>query len=545
MLQFSLILYTEGKFPFSFAMQPTVDKSKLMKKRIPTIVGLGILVVGLVVGVIFLGTGPGVFAPRATPETTPSQIKLTNVTDSGFTVSFFTAESTPGFVKYGTEVNAIKSQTGDDRDQLSGTVGSYQLHHITVRGLKPSTNYYYLIGTGTNASFDNNGAPFTVKTTEKGGAPSAAKTAYGNILSAAGNPVNGAIVYVSMPEVGEMSSLTKASGGWAIPLSNARKADGSGYAIITESDMLTILAQGLKANETSNVTVSVAESQPVADITLGQNQVAEKAPVASDSADTTLPESTGSGSLENTVAQFRDTLADASSSANTFELADNLGVTKVSGGLDSLGVLESSGSSSVAEASEEATVVLDLQGTSGQVVNTQTPTIAGKAVPNVVVSIEVHSDTQITQQLKADENGYFSLDIEALKQNLEPGEHTATYSYVDPTTGQTVTKTVTFTVEPKTTTTGTGGTTQFTPYGSGNPYSLDSTKSATSTSSATSTASATTSTSTRSAQVGTKSAIPVSGSVGTTMALVLGGMFFIMAGGWSYYLATQIDSKEI
>lgn len=525
-------------------MQPTVDKSKLMKKRIPTIVGLGILVVGLVVGVIFLGTGPGVFAPRATPETTPSQIKLTNVTDSGFTVSFFTAESTPGFVKYGTEVNSIKSQTGDDRDQLSGTVGNYQLHHITVRGLKPSTNYYYLIGTGTNASFDNNGAPFSVKTTEKGGAPSAAKTAYGNILSASGNPVNGAIVYVSLPEVGEMSSLTKASGGWAIPLSNARKADGSGYAVITESDMLTILAQGLKANETSNVTVSVAESQPVADITLGQNQVAEKAPVASDSAVSTLPESTESGSLENTVAQFRDTLADSSSSATTFELADNLGVTKVSGGLDSLGVLESSGSSLVAEASEEAVVVLDLQGTSsGQVVNTQTPVIAGKAVPNVVVSIEVHSDTQITQQLTADENGYFALDIEALKKNLEPGEHTATYSYVDPATGQTVTKTVTFTVEPKTTTTGTGGTTQFTPYGSGNPYSLDSTQSGTSTSSATSTASA--NTSTRSAVISTKSAIPVSGSVGTTMALVMGGIFFIMAGGWSYYLATQIDSKEI
>lgn len=525
-------------------MQPTVDKSKLMKKRIPTMVGLGILVVGLIVGVIFLGTGPGVFAPRATPETTPSQIKLTNVTDSGFTVSFFTAESTPGFVKYGTEVDAVKSQTGDDRDQLSGTVGSYQLHHITVRGLKPSTNYYYLIGTGSNASFDNNGAPFMVKTTEKGGAPSAAKTAYGNILSAAGNPVNGAIVYVSLPEVGEMSSLTKASGGWAIPLSNARKADGSGYAVIAETDVLTILAQGLKANETSNITVSVAESQPVADITLGQNAVAEKTVVASDSAEISSNGATNSGTLENTVAQFRGTLADASQSGTTFELADNLGVTKVSGGLDSLGVLESSSTSVVPESTEEAIFVLDLQGTSsGQIVNTQTPMIAGKAVPNVIVSIEVHSDTQITQQLTADENGYFSLDIEALKKNLEPGEHTATYSYVDPATGKTVTKTVTFVVEPKTTA-ATGGTTQFTPYGSGNPYSLDSTKSGTATNSSTiSTASA--GISSRSAVISTKSAIPVSGSVGTTMALVMGGIFFIMAGGWSYYLATQIDSKEI
>lgn len=508
-------------------------------------VGLGILVVGLIVGVIFLGTGPGVFAPRATPETTPSRIKLTNVTDSGFTVSFFTAEATPGFIKYGTEANSIKSQTGDDRDQLSGTVGSYQLHHITVRGLKPSTNYYYLLGTGTNASFDNNGAPFVVKTTEKGGAPSAAKTAYGNILSAAGNPVNGAIVYVSLPEVGEMSSLTKASGGWAIPLSNARKADGSGYAVITDTDLLTIMVQGLTANEASNVSVSVAQSQPVADITLGQDSIAETPVQPSEAIDSDPlmgdEPASGAGTLEDTVAEFRNNLADASASAVPLAISDNLGTNSISGGLESSGALDAA--SENGEEAEQPNLVLDLGGTDGQVLHTETPVLAGRAAPNVVVSIEVNSETQITQQLTADENGYFTLDIEELKKNLEPGEHTATYSYVDPATGQTVTKTVTFTVEPKTT--GTGGTSQVTPFGSGNPYSLDSTASATGGMATDSGAASDSATSTRSAQVGTHSAIPVSGSVGTTMALVLGGIFFIMAGGWSYYLATQIDSKEI
>ncbi|MDH5533376.1 MAG: fibronectin type III domain-containing protein, partial [Candidatus Pacebacteria bacterium] len=254
-------------------MQPINDKQALMKKRIPTMVGLGVLVVGLIVGVIFLGTGPGVFAPRATPETTPSKIKLTNVTDAGFTVSFYTSAATPGYIKYGTDSKTIKSQTGDDRDQLSGTVGDYKLHHITVRGLKPSTAYYYVLGTGSNASYDDNGSPFTVKTAARGGAPSAAKTAYGNVLNKSGSPENGAIVYVTLPGVGEMSSLVKSSGSWAIPLSNARKADGSGYATINETDNLTIFVQGTSPSLTSNLTIAVADSQPVADIIAGEDNV--------------------------------------------------------------------------------------------------------------------------------------------------------------------------------------------------------------------------------------------------------------------------------
>lgn len=508
-------------------MQPILDKNKLMKKRIPTILGLGVLVVGLVVGVIFLGAGPGVFAPRATPETTPSKIKLTNVTDSGFTVSFFTAENTPGFIKYGTDQAAIKSQTGDDRDQLSGTIGNYQLHHITVRGLKPSTEYFYLLGTGSGASFDNNGAPFSVKTSAKGGAPSAAKTAYGNVLSSAGAPVNGAIVYLSLPEVGEMSSLTKASGGWAIPLSNARKTDGSGYATISDSDVLGIFVQGAVGGEVSNLSVSVAESQPVPDITLGQDTVASAEPAA-------VLDMSASVSADQTVDAFKQSLGEVAVETTSASGAAALG------GLADLDTMSSE--SAVPVATTTAVVVLDLAEGDGQVLTTSTPTLVGKVAPNVVVSIEVNSETQITQELTADKNGYFELDIEALKKNLEPGEHSATYSYVDPTSGKTITKTVNFTVEPKQLAqASTGGA--VTPYGSGNPYSMSATNAATT---ATKSAIATSSsTSTRSAIIATKGAVPVSGSVGTTLALMLGGMFFIMAGGWSYYLATQIEDKEL
>ena len=43
----------------------------------------------------------------------------------------------------------------------------------------------------------------------------------------------------------------------------------------------------------------------------------------------------------------------------------------------------------------------------------------------------------------------------------------------------------------------------------------------------------------------TDSAIPVSGSVGTTMALVIGGFFFIIAGAWSFWISSELHKGEI
>lgn len=544
-------------------MQPQIDKIALMKKRIPTIAGLAILVIGLVVGVVFLGTGPGVFAPRATPETTPSKIRLTNVTDSGFTVSFYTAGATPGFIKYGTETNSIKSQTGDDRDQLSGTIGEYKLHHVTVRGLKPSTTYYYVLGTGSSASFDNNGAPFKVKTAARGGAPSAAKTAYGNVLDESGNPANGVIVYASMPGIGEMSTLVKSSGSWAIPLANARKEDGTGYATIEDTDNLTLFVQGTSPTNTSELTVSVGESQPVADITLGKNGpvsaadtnsvtessdsdgvnlLGDRTNLATDPIETTQPVDAGAFENRNEIGSAQDgdeepletftgETPQEESTSTAQIVSTGFGQSDSVGGLSGISEFTESGQT------EDDNTYIFIGDDNSQVSKTQKPVIGGLAKPNVKVMVQINSETQIEQELTADENGYFEVDIEALKQDLEPGEHTATYTYTDPETGEEVTKTVAFTVEPDGTDTGLGGTQETTPYGSGNPYTIEATGSAEASDSG--------EVATRSAVPATDSAIPVSGSVGTTMALVLGGIFFIIAGGWSYYLATQIEVKEI
>jgi hypothetical protein len=94
--------------------------------------------------------------------------------------------------------------------------------------------------TGTGSTFDNEGQPFKVKTAARNGAPSAAKTIYGSVSNQAGAPAEGSIVYVMVNGAGPMSSQVKASGSWAIPLSNARTTNGSNYAEITDNDTLQI-----------------------------------------------------------------------------------------------------------------------------------------------------------------------------------------------------------------------------------------------------------------------------------------------------------------
>src|SRR5258708_6437487 len=108
------------------------------QKRIPTLLGLGVLIVGLIAGIVFLGQGFGAFSPRATAQTTPKNIQISNITDNGFTVSFLTDDSTVSFVKYGTTATALNLQVSDDRDQISGTVSTYTTHYISLRELQPN-----------------------------------------------------------------------------------------------------------------------------------------------------------------------------------------------------------------------------------------------------------------------------------------------------------------------------------------------------------------------------------------------------------------------
>jgi len=550
-------------------MKSIKGKNAMMKKQIPTLLGLGVLVVGLIAGLIFFSGGTGVFAPRASAETTPKNIRITNVSDKTFTISFYTDLATPGFVKYGKEAGSLKAQATDDRDQLSGVVGQYKLHHITVRGLDPGVPYYYTLGTGSKSTFDNQGEPFTITTAlDPKTPPPASKTIYGSVLSQGGTPAEGSIVYVTIEGVGDLSSMVRSSGSWATSLASAWDSTGQNYAEIEDSTTVDILAQGESASLTANIKTTVADSQPAADLTLGQGsstaETASKKQIAM--TDTKADHATNSAttppyvSLTPAIKPFEASLSATPSVSPVSTNSARLTPTPTSSLSSNKIVVESTISAfldleEIAEATD-----------STQIITQPKPVIKGIAAPSVVINISVHSEVEYTDQVTADENGDFEFDMTQYTEGLEPGEHTITYSYVDPETGEEIEKTHTFYVEEDAATTDSSSTseamtasdtttdtdtdnyiaqasTTTTPtpttsetYGSGNPYPITT---------PTPTATDSGKGATRSAVVSTDSGVFQAGSVGTTMILVMGGLFFLFTGAWSWWLAGQVDAVEV
>lgn len=523
------------------------------KKGIPTILGILFLVTSLVIGVIFFGNGTGLFSPRATPETTPKNISNSNITNKSFTVSFYTDEETIAFIKYGTSANDIKQQVSDDRDQLSGVIKPYRLHHITVRGLEPNTNYYYLLGTGTNATFDNAGSPYQIKTaSDPGGVSPNNQTIYGMVSQANGQPGEGAIVFVTLEGAGVLSTLVKSSGSWAVSLANAFNLSLNDYPEVEEDSALTVKVQGIEPNSITSRVISVANAQPVPEIIMGQE-------VSSSDEDLSATRDELLGENDQDVENISDDIQEIELENNSIE--NPLIAQEATVSTETAESLDGQDSASISELSDEdrtldLSSVNEATGESEIVVNTTQPIIKTNLPASITVKVVVNSETAIETVAQTDANGDLLVDIAGLKESLEPGEHTVTYTYIDPDTGEEVVESYDFTVsaddyvqetEEETRTIASAETASL-PYGSGNPYVPTNTlsPSLTPTPIPTSiTPSITPTIATESARetvVSTESGTYNAGSVFGTLSLLIVGLFFLATGVWSFLLAKQFKN---
>lgn len=265
----------------------------MMKEyRIPTILGLLVLLVGLVVGIFLVQSGQ-VFFLRASPEITPDEVKITNVSDTYFTVSWITQKETSGFIKFG-ESSTLEQTTTDDRDQVSGQTGSFNTHHITVKNLKPQTRYYFKLGSGGRI-FDDHGKPYEIKTASSSPVPPLSDLASGKVFLPEKIPAEGAIVYLSLSNTTPQSTLVGANGSWLIALSTAYALDLAGLASYDPSAQTEeIYVQGGK-NGKANAITTTANDNPVSDIILGKSYDFREQGQATSSAQTTgtIPKLTG------------------------------------------------------------------------------------------------------------------------------------------------------------------------------------------------------------------------------------------------------------
>lgn len=238
----------------------------LLTKRIPTILGLLLLIGGIFGAYYYFQNNRSTVSAELTPE----KVRITNIADNKFSVSWTSSVATTGSIEYGKVGEKLTNKKTDDRD--SGTTqGSYTTHHVTIEGLQPSTQYAFRILSGEKSvRFDNGGSPYTTATGPVVGETPTSQNFYGNVELASKQPASGAIVYVTLPGGATASSLVTESGNYAITLSTMRASDLRSY--VKYDPTATIVSVTVESGKQQSIaSVTLANSAPVPTITLGQN----------------------------------------------------------------------------------------------------------------------------------------------------------------------------------------------------------------------------------------------------------------------------------
>lgn len=344
-------------------------KENFWNKKIPSLLGIILIIIGIGATTILVKQ-EGLFSIKANPSQEPKDVRISNITDNSFTVSYWTIDDTTGVLNYGNSQSFGQSGL-DDRDQESGNVINHKIHNITVRNLNPTTKYYFAIISGKD-TYTNNSIPFEVTTGSPINTnPLQQDPMTGKIILPTGNTPKEAILLLTTENAQIISTLVKKDGTYILPLNSLRNNDLSSYFKLGEDQIIKLLVFG--DNLTSNVILSANQIRPVPTITLSSNFdfTSSKTPVASSSATTQSFPSFSSSTLDNI-------------------------------------------------ASSEPKIITPLK---DQGFSDQQPQFKGTTSPNETVEIIIHSDEQIKTQVQADSKGNWTYRPDA---KLSEGQHTIT-----------------------------------------------------------------------------------------------------------------------
>ncbi|MBI5614307.1 fibronectin type III domain-containing protein [Candidatus Gottesmanbacteria bacterium] len=235
-----------------------------LPNKIPTLLGLLLLIFGIGGSIALVETATRLNT-QASVSIQPSNIQVTNITDTSVTITWTTNIPTTGAVT----IQQPKQFAQDERDS-DGKLKKYTSHSVPIHGLSPSFTYTLTI-LSNGSSFPKNDKPLKIKTAPEltAQAPNF-EPSYGTIVDENNQPINGAIVYLTLDSGQTLSTLSKPSGTWLLPLSFVRTEDLSQYIPLEERITENILIRGESDLESSAITDTLNDS-PVPTMTLGKS----------------------------------------------------------------------------------------------------------------------------------------------------------------------------------------------------------------------------------------------------------------------------------
>lgn len=185
--------------------------------KIPTMLGLSVICIGVVAGVYMtIQNQPTSFLTKADPDQSPKNITISNIEDVSVSISWQTSAKVPGFVTFGTDT-ADGQTLRDDRDSETPVLRT--IHHVTLKKLGPQVKYKFKIFSGKTSS-----SVMDVTTAAVSSSPNVLKPIIGSVLLKDA-PLEDGLVYLSVSGAVIQSSVIKNLGNFIIPLSSMRGQD--------------------------------------------------------------------------------------------------------------------------------------------------------------------------------------------------------------------------------------------------------------------------------------------------------------------------------
>ncbi|HRJ40527.1 MAG TPA: trypsin-like serine protease [Caldilineaceae bacterium] len=219
-------------------------------------------------------TATATSTPTATPSpTTPaapsiSDLRVSNIRDTSFSVSWLTENETTGDVVLASSQARLPAGLGQ-RVTATGTA-----HLVTLTDLLPETTYYFHVESGGLVD-DNRGNFYTVTTGPTLVLPDS-DNIYGAIVEPVRTSVDSCIVYVQIlasvtlggraEPSALLSVLTDSNGQWGLNLGNARTPELDGY--YNYSSTVAPLAVEVQCSPTRQgyAEIATADDSPAVDI---------------------------------------------------------------------------------------------------------------------------------------------------------------------------------------------------------------------------------------------------------------------------------------
>lgn len=340
------------------------------KLKLPTILGVIILVFGIVAGVTLINSRQ-VFKIGANVDAVPKNVRVSNITDSSATVTWTTDIKSKGFVKWGkSELSLSKVALEDESDPSL-------VHSANIIGIDQGSTIFLKINSDSK-DYDNQGLAWQATTTNAKVGSAENQIASGTVLNSDGSTPAKAIVYLSINGT-VVSAITSNEGNFVIPISNY-------VASISESTAIEITVQGGTAGTTQAV-IYPKSIKFIPAMILGRSYDFRTA-------------------VENTTTQLPESSLTVPESV---EVSSRFEVTRSNEEKETVSTLS-------IESIDE-----------GEIITTVDPEFFGSAPQGAQIEIQVESELQ-TGTVNADSKGKWSWNP---PNDLEAGEHKLTVKWRD------------------------------------------------------------------------------------------------------------------